>query len=148
MFFGEGDLVLVSPPENRRATKLSPGMMGPFVVLSRERDKLYKIQELISTKTLVVPAERMQLFRVNADEDPVVVASVDLDEYVVEKIMGHQGSTLRDLKFLVKWKYFGEEYNQYLAYNELKDNVELHNYIKNNCYFKKYKNIWKRAFEG
>jgi hypothetical protein len=60
------------------------------------------------------------------------VAMMDyLYDYPIERILRHEGipKGRRQLKFLVRWKNYGQDRDSWIEYSALRDNSEMHKYI-------------------
>jgi len=109
--YKEGDYVLLTPLEKRN--KFAAKYDGPYKVLECLAIHAYRLQSLVfAQKTLVVHPERMRPFLVPADvtlQDLQDLARIDNDEFVVDNIVGHTGTTRRNLRFQVRWQGYGPE---------------------------------------
>ena len=87
----------------------------------------------MTKREIKVHAKRLSPFYYNPDEvDPEDIAFRDKDEYVVEAIVDHSGIKGRpraSYDFKVRWQGYSEEWDQWLPYEELKDNNQLHLYL-------------------
>ena len=67
--------------------------------------------------------------------DPKDVAMKDaISTFVVEKILEHDGDRKRlgSLFFKTRWLGYGESQDLWLPWKELRDNTELHKYLREN----------------
>lgn len=125
--FNVGDYVLVTYP-TRPPNKLSSLYRGPMIIIDKIRDDMFKLNDLISNKDIQVHIDRLRLFKVPDDFQPselIQLAAADKDEFIVESIIDHTGTTKRNLQFRVRWQGYDPSEDSWLSYNELKDNIAL-----------------------
>ena len=104
-------------PKNLEVTKFAPGeanvsqssaqqvagmYRGPKVVTSIDRPDLIKVRDLITSKESMVLANRIRTFK-HPKEKIETLAATDLEEFYVEKAIGHSGMNPKKLKFRVRW---------------------------------------------
>ena len=122
--FNVGDFVLQQKDATPISGKPSCRWIGPFLVMEmRNNDPSHPVLDLMNLTDMRVKeaaADDCRLFNTSwFDEETMIpeltkIAAADLDEYVVEKIIGHRpiGETrttqLSKYYFLVKWKDFDE----------------------------------------
>jgi hypothetical protein len=122
--FEEGDFVLQLKDATGISGKPSCKWIGPFLVMKRrDNDPGHPVLDLMNLTDMRVKeaaAEDCRIFNTSwFDEETILpeltkIASADLDEYVVEKIIDHRppGDTrtqsLSKYFFLVKWEGFEE----------------------------------------
>ena len=131
-----GSYVLVQDPEGTNKSKLLPLHPGPYEVLSHDKDR-YEVRNLVNNGVHAVHISRLRPFKYDSVKtDPYEVALQDNEEFIVEKILEHQGS-IQDktkMRFLVKWQGFSEESNSWEPWYEkgagLRDNAVLHDYLR------------------
>jgi hypothetical protein len=85
--FAAGGYVLLTYP-NRPPNKLA----GPMVITSMDRPDSVKVRDLITNKESMVHANRLRPFKhpkSMSKEQIEALAATDLDEFYVEKIIGH-----------------------------------------------------------
>jgi hypothetical protein len=131
-----GSYVLVQDPEGTNKSKLLPLHPGPYEVLSHDKDR-YEVRNLVNDGVHAVHISRLRPFKYDSVKtDPYEVALQDNEEFIVEKILEHQGS-IQDktkMRFLVKWQGFSEESNSWEPWYEkgagLRDNAVLHDYLR------------------
>ena len=130
--FGIGSLVTVSYPANQDGKSKPPSKLltkrkGPFVILSYD-GSTYRVRHLASRTESSVHVSRLEKFSYDAARvDPVAVAGKDLGLFRVEEILDHQpkhhpSRNKSTLKFLVKWKDYGEEFNSWEPWHNLTNN--------------------------
>jgi hypothetical protein len=130
--FEVGDYVLISPPE-RPLDKLSPKWLGPMVVVS-VAGNIYQCQDLRTLKVNAYHITRLKYFELSENVDPLQVAALDRDEYIVEAIVEHRGPRKGKprnlLEFKVRWQGYGPEEDLWLPYKEVKDLEVLDEYAR------------------
>jgi hypothetical protein len=78
----------------------------------------------------------MKLFvgKTDDSEDLMKIASIDREEFEVEKIVDHQckgtRKTKSDLLFLIRWKGYSEEDDTWIPYNQCKELAALDSYAR------------------
>ena len=97
-----GDYVLLTCP-NRPPNKLAGMYRGPMIITSIYHPDLSKVRDLITNKEAMVHANRIRPFKhpKNILKEIDTLAATDLDEFYVEKIVGHSGMG----KNPKKWKF-------------------------------------------
>jgi cleavage and polyadenylation specificity factor subunit 1 len=133
--FTPGDYVLLTYPSNYPPSKLSPRLRGPFIVIEKLHDSIYRVQDLISNKSLDVHINRMIEFAAPASITPVdliALAATDQDEFIVEAILAHRGNAKKksSLEFLIKWQGYEDEFNTWEPYSLVKDLQLLDQYAQ------------------
>jgi hypothetical protein len=125
-----GELVLLSYPE-RPPHKLAPRWQGPFEVRIRDRN-VYELLDWDTDKTLRVDVKRLRPYVTRPGEDPVQVAQVDKDAYVVEEILSHRGSPRRkrSMTFCVRWAGHDSSEDTWEPWENVKDCEALDRYIQ------------------
>lgn len=84
-----------------------PRWKGPFQVISHI-DREVKVRDFVSQAELRVDVSNVRRFVPSEDVDPRLEATRDVNEYVVEDVLGHQfvqgqRKTLKALTFKIKW---------------------------------------------
>ena len=134
--FTIGQFVLLKYP-NRPPDKLSGLYRGPLVITGIERPDMIKVKDLISNRESVVHTSRLRVFRHPSEmmwEEKIKLASVDLDEFYVDKIVRHSGNGNNPKKwsYLVRWLgYEGDD--SWLPYSAVKDLEALDEYARVNA---------------
>jgi len=131
----EGDYVLVSYPV-KPPHKLAPRWRGPLVVLEEPPGggSMFVCQDLRTLKIVRFHESRLKLFRLPDGGDPLQVAAVDQDEFVVESVVDHRirdgGRPRRkaDLEFRVRWLGYEPAEDSWLPYSEVRDLAALDAY--------------------
>ena len=126
-----GDYVLVSYP-SRPPTKLTPPWRGPMLVVERQDDSVYRCQDLTNQKIRSYHVERLKPYRVADGQDPVVVATMDDDEWQVSAIVDHKlpSSDAKTWEFRVHWAGFGDEDDSWQSYEDVRGCEALEAYLK------------------
>ncbi len=125
--FSVGALVLIPFPA--RPNKLAAKWQGPFEVVSRDSKHTYSLCHLSSKKKIRVHVSRMIPY-VDADVSTALdSASRDTGEWEVNSIISHEGSTLRNLKFKIRWTGFDASEDSDLPYHMVKDLKALDDYL-------------------
>ena len=121
-----------------KPNKFVPTRQGPFMVVERittRKGMKYKIRNLTDESTQEVAINRLSPFLFDENEiDPNKVALIDTRQFVVERILEHQGDVKNkeSLDFLVKYEGLDDTYNNWQPYKELKTNPILHKYLEDN----------------
>jgi hypothetical protein len=134
--FTIGQFVLLQYP-TRPPNKLAGLYRGPLVITAIDRPDMITVKDLISNKESVVHTSRLRVFRHPSDFDlreAIALASVDLDEFYVEKIVRHveMGTNKKKWKFLVRWLGYEEGDDSWLNWAQVKDLVALDEYATAN----------------
>ena len=140
--FGVGSLVTVRYPEDisgksKPPKKLLTQRQGPMVVLSY-KGSTYQLKNLADEKLHSVHVSRLEVFRYDVTTvDPQAVAAKDLEEYVIEQVLAHNpthspSKHKKDLEFLIKWRGYGEEDNEWVKWHDLTNNRIVHAYCMEN----------------
>jgi hypothetical protein len=109
--FPSGSFVMMIDSE--RKNKLEPVYLGPFKVLRRNRGGAYVLQDMQgSLLPRNVPASHLKLVSKDSMYDE---ASFD-----VEAIIDHRGAE-NQREYLVKWKHYGPEYNDWIPTENFDD---------------------------
>jgi hypothetical protein len=127
--YDQGDLVLVSYPE-RPPNKLAPKWRGPMVVADLRSRSAIIVQDLCTNKLMEVHISRLKPFNAARTADPIKVAEIDKDEYAVEQILEHRGTSKKTLQFKVRWMGYGEEEDSWIGFKDAKDLEALDVYLK------------------
>ena len=95
-------MLLTNP--NRPPNKLADMYRGPMVITAMDRPDLVKVRDLITNLESMVPAKRIIPFKhpMSMPKEKIeTLVATDLDEFYVEKIIGHSGTG----KNPKKWKF-------------------------------------------
>jgi transposase InsO family protein len=125
--------VLLDPPEGNRP-KLQTRKKGPFQVINIVGSK-YVLQDLLSGKNFETHVSNLSPF--NHDEtrtDPTDVAMHDEQEFLIDAILAHRGDRTRrsTMEFKVRWLGFGDTYDSWEPYTNLRDTSCLTEYLAAN----------------
>jgi hypothetical protein len=116
--------------------KLHTPLLGPFKVLSRDKD-IYTIQDLVQNTTKQVHLKALRPYLVDTTHsEPRTVALADKESFIIEKITDHYPKVSakkfvrlpkKDIRFKVKYKgYDNEEWN---SWDNLRITAALHTYL-------------------
>ena len=116
--FEVGQFVLLQYP-SRPPDKLSGLYRGPLEIVAIDRPDIIKVKDLTTNKISSVHTSRLRIFRHPTEmtrEEIEVLASIDLDEYYVDKIVGHEekGKNPKNWKFKVRWVGYEPEEDTWL----------------------------------
>ena len=95
-------------------------------IVTKLRDDLYEVLDLVSQKILKVHVDRLRKFKSGDMTEPKLaeLAAADVDEFVVKDILDHKyvgRKTKSNLVFLVEWEGYDPAYNSWEPYKNLKD---------------------------
>jgi hypothetical protein len=125
--------VLWDHPEGRKS-KIHSKHRGPFQVVEKN-DNTYTIQDLLTGKTHDTHISNLRPFNHDPDKvNPVHVAQFNSQEFVIDRILDHQGNRDRrgSMIFKVHWLGYGPESDSWEPYSELRDTEQLHEYLRAN----------------
>ena len=128
--------VLVAYPHTRMGqrppVKTMTPFRGPMRILS-VNESTYTLQDLVTLKEETVHVSLLKPFDFDPKHtNPTEVARHDTDEFEVETILQHTGDFSRkhSLQFQVQWKGYGPEHNTWEPWSSVRDNTNLHSYLK------------------
>jgi hypothetical protein len=114
--------------------KLMTAYKGPYRVVSYVGSD-YTLQNLVTMKHEHVHVTLLKKFEYDARfTDPVEVARHDTSEFLVERILSHEGD-FKDkstLKFRVRWAGYGPEDDTIEPWKHVRDTAQLHEYLRLN----------------
>ncbi|GKT29251.1 hypothetical protein ADUPG1_005679 [Aduncisulcus paluster] len=119
----------------REGKKEQGKLLGPYLVVERITDHLYRVKPIKGGDSEDVPVRRMVKYisdPVVSVEEEILINGKDETEYVVEKIIKHRFGGKLPIKFLVKWKDYGQEMNTWEYYPTVKDCEALEKYLEGN----------------
>ena len=132
----KGSYVLVQDPEGTDKPKLMPVHPGPYEIMGHRGDR-YELRNLVNNGMSFVHISRLRPFKYDPiHTDPTEIALQDKEEFVVERILEHQGNIQdkTNMRFLVKWKGYDESSNSWEPWYDkgagLRDNTVLHEYLR------------------
>ena len=132
--YPDNSYVLVEYVE-KPPSKLHPRLQGPYRVISHVGSK-YSLQNLVTDiiSDFHVSRIRPYLYDEEFDEDPKSTANRDEQMFPVEAILEHTGTAKnrKDLYFKVRWLGYGEKYDKWLPFKDLRHNSILHDYLTKN----------------
>ena len=105
---------------------------GPYKVVNTIGTR-YTLLDLITNKYEDVLLHRLHPFHYDQETlDPKDIAMRDREEYVVEKVLEHEGNPdlKSSLKFLVKWKGYDDKHNTWEPWKSVRLVDKLHDYLK------------------
>ena len=118
----------------RAPTKLHTHWKGPMRVISNKGAE-YLLLDLVQNKQVSVHISRLKRFEYDPlHVNPLAIAAKDYEEDEVEAIIRHIGNPKQKTKmeFLVRWLGFDESEDLWLAWDELRNNTVLHQYLRDN----------------
>ncbi|GKT33461.1 hypothetical protein ADUPG1_002499 [Aduncisulcus paluster] len=119
----------------REGKKEQGKLLGPYLVVERITDHLYRVKHIKGGDSEDVPVRRMVKYisdPVVSVEEEILINVKDETEYVVEKIIKHRFGGKLPIKFFVKWKDYGQEMNTWEYYPTVKDCEALEKYLEGN----------------
>lgn len=139
--FRNGDYVLISYPTpviKPTPTKLHPYWRGPWIVLET-KGNLCKCKNIVTQVCLDFHRQQLKPYN-NSPQTmlPEIVASRDNEEVLVEDIVDHRYQLspktnkilLKTLEFRIRYANCGPDQDEWLSYNEVKNNAALDRYIE------------------
>lgn len=100
-----GYVLLEYPSNNNRRqgpTKLSLLRSGPYKIVAID-NRDYTLLDLVTNKEKTVDINRLKPFAYDPETtNPIMIAAQDRDDYIIERILQHQGNRSNP-QFLVKW---------------------------------------------
>ena len=146
-----GAIVLAQYPDKglglRAPTKLSPRWEGPFRVVNVSSDgNTYDLQNFLDGKIISRHITDLKLFFYDPDIVQMSLQDIAIrdriHEFPVEEVLQHRlkenvdshTRTTRssDIEFLIKWRGFGEKWNTWEPYKNVRLNEVVHEYLRNN----------------
>ena len=125
--------VLWEHPAGSR-NKLQTKWQGPYQVVNRVGN-IFTIENLTNGKHSETHISNIRQFNYDPEwTNPIEIAQHDSQEFIVEKILEHNGDrTHRNtMEFKVKWLGYGPEHDSWEPYANLRDIGKLHEYLITN----------------
>ena len=96
-----------------------------------------RVRDLLNNKVSLVHTSRLRAFNHPADmteEEATALAAVDLDEFYVEKIVGHTGTgrNPKRMELKVRWLGYEPEDDTWMPWKAVKDLEALEVYAREN----------------
>ncbi len=94
----------------------------------------YTLQNLVTDKLVNYHISQLKPFIYNEMEvDPVDIARREQQEFMVERILSHEGdpNERTTMKFHVKWLGYDDSHNTWEPWKNMRENVEVHKYLYN-----------------
>jgi hypothetical protein len=122
----------------RPPSKFLPFWKGPLKVIRRSHNT-YVLKDLLTEREESHHVKDLKLFVYDASKvDPMQVAMGDTQDFLIEKIIEHQGDDngrnkrpLRtNLSFLVKWVGYDDSYNLWQSWKSVLHTEQLRNYLQ------------------
>ena len=116
-------------------SKLNTQLRGPYKVLKRDLDA-YTIRNTVTRTDEEIHVTFLRPFLFDSNFiDPRDVAMKDaISTFVVDSIVEHEGDRKRlgTLFFRTRWLGYDESHDLWLPWKELRDNTQLHQYLREN----------------
>jgi len=129
-----GSYVLLTRVHDDKPRKLAPRLLGPFKVIAHHPGQvLYKLQSLVDPSDVrEVHTERMRSFLGEglSLEAMRQLAANDKEEFLVDEVMTHKGTTKDDIEFLIHWRGYGHEEDSWEPFENCNGNDKLELYLK------------------
>lgn len=128
-----GSLVLAVHRGDSPPTKLAPRFRGPYRVLRRTGTHRYDVQHVVTRQIIDVHADHLKPYT-GSDDAATQVAALDVsDEYLVDCIVAHKFTrrphNLATLRFQLRWQGWGDDFNSWKKYDDVKDLQALDAYV-------------------
>ena len=124
--FTAGSLVLIPFPT--RPNKLAAKWQGPFEVVSKDSSHTYTLRHLTSQKVIRSHVSEITPY-VDSLHVAVDTAARDTQEWEVEKIISHTGSSKRSLRFKIRWSGYDPSFDSDLTLRQVQDLRALDDYL-------------------
>ena len=110
-------------------------MKGPYQVVAKTGAK-YTVRNLVNNKLEDFHITLLREFLYDpAHVDPVKIAMCDEQFFEIERVLAHKGQFNKKDKLLFKVKWMGyddEKDNTWEPWKNLRANIRLHEYLRNN----------------
>jgi hypothetical protein len=130
--FDNDSYVLLEPATGKPKNRLHCRKQGPYRVISHENNT-YKLKDLVTKKDFTVNIKRLSPFYFDENRvDPQEVAAHDNEEFIIDSIIGHEGSFTKkkSLKFHVRWVGYAPEYDTMEPWSNVRNVDKLHEYLR------------------
>lgn len=128
--YAPGELVLASYP-NRPPHKLAPRWRGPLEVAGVDGNMI-ACRKIGDDKLVQIHRDRLRPYRQERTPQPLAVAAVDQDEFLVESVVDHRWRGRRrrraDLEFRVRWAGYEPAEDTWLPYRAVSELAALDGY--------------------
>jgi transposase InsO family protein len=124
--FAPGSLVLIPFPT--RPNKLAAKWQGPFEVVSQDSTHTYTLRHLTSQKMIRTHVSDITPY-VDSLRAAVDTAARDSDEWEVERIVSHSGSSKRTLRFKIRWTGYDSSFDSDLTLRQVQELRALDDYL-------------------
>ena len=104
-------------------------------VMNKLDSNNYELYDLVTHKIEPIHQSRLSKFEyMEQYTDPNLVANSDYDSSVIDKVIKHVGDPKdkTNMDFYVSWVNAPESANLWLPWKEVRNNTQLHEYLKNN----------------
>lgn len=128
--FEIGSYVKLIYPNDIRPTRIDMKYSGPFQIISRDGDE-YNIMNLVTFKTVNVHNSRLIKYNY-ATEHPRLIANKNNQVFDIKTITAHRGNINKNstLEFYVQYEI--DDSWEWNNWKNLRSNIKLHEYLKNN----------------
>ena len=133
-----GDFVLLKRTHDTIPAKLQALWLGPYKVVDIPAPQVYKLQSLFDPQ-LTQEVHHMRLIPFNLRDDVTMSELADLaerdnGEFVVDKVVGHEGFNKRDIRFLIHWLGYPSSEDTWQSWSDVQDdngtNSKVEEYIR------------------
>ena len=139
--FSVGDWVLARHRGDAPPSKLSPRYRGPYEVVRQTGTNRYDIKHLATEHMLDVHGEHLKEFLAESLKAAQEAADLDTQidkEYLVEALVNHKFTrrphNLKNIRFKIRWVGWGERFDSWANYTDVKDLVALDSYLEQHPY--------------
>jgi hypothetical protein len=144
--FPVNSYVLLKPPDGTRE-KLQMPKAGPYIMVGISGDK-YSIQDLLTYKATDTHVSNLSEFRYDFSSglDPIKIAVRNAEEFFIERISEHRGTTHKclNMEFLVSWKGYSAKDDTWEPYKAVFKTQAFVDY----CYANRLASLVNKALRG